>query len=144
MVVYIDADGCPVVDDAVKLCAKADVKCVIVCNTSHHFNRPPAKTIIVDKGADSADFALVNLLKEGDIVVTQDYGLAAMSLARAAVPISQNGIVYTHDNIDAMLHQRHLSKKIRQTGGKMKGPSKRTTSQDEAFKRTLKNLLDLH
>lgn len=87
------------------------------------------------------DFALVNMVKPGDIVVTQDYGLAAMCLARRAVPINQNGRVYTDDNIDALLHERHVSKKIRMSGGRLKGPTKRTPDQDKAFEQELLAIL---
>ena len=141
MTVYIDADGCPVVDIAVRLSKRAGVECVIVCDTSHVFEKEGARTITVSKGADSADFALVNMTKTGDIVVTQDYGLAAMCLARGAVPVSQDGMMYTDGNIDALLSQRHTAKKIRMSGGRLKGPSKRTSEQDAAFERTLEALL---
>ena len=100
MKILIDADGCPVVDLTVRLAAKHGAECVILCDTAHEFNREGAQTVIVEKGADSVDFKLVNLVREGDIVVTQDYGLAAMCLARKAVPLSQNGMVYTDKNID--------------------------------------------
>ena len=92
MTILIDADGCPVVDIAVKIAVKHKIDCIILCDTSHIFEKAGAKTITVSKGSDSVDFALVNMVQAGDIVVTQDYGLAAMCLARRAVPISQNGI----------------------------------------------------
>lgn len=79
----------------------------------------------VSKGADSADFALVNMVQHSDIVITQDYGLAAMCLARNDVPISQNGIIFSDDNIDALLFARHTAKKVRNSGGRIKGASKR-------------------
>ena len=141
MTVYIDADGCPVVDITVRLSKRTGVECVIVCDTSHVFEKEGARTITVSKGNDSADFVLVNMIKKGDIVVTQDYGLAAMCLARGAVPVSQDGMAYTDSNIDALLLQRHTAKKIRMSGGRLKGPSKRTPEQDAAFERTLEKLL---
>ena len=133
MKILIDADGCPVVDLTVRLAAKHGAECVILCDTAHEFNREGAQTVIVEKGADSVDFKLVNLVREGDIVVTQDYGLAAMCLARKAVPLSQNGMVYTDKNIDQLLFTRYVSKKIRNSGGRLKGPSKRKPEQDKAF-----------
>ena len=142
MTVFIDADGCPVVDITVRLAKQAGAECMIICDTSHVFDKSGAKTITVSKGNDSADFALVNMIKSGDIVVTQDYGLAAMCLARNAVPISQDGMVYTGDNINGLLMQRHTAKKIRMSGGRLKGPSKRTTEQDKTFEMTLKELLE--
>lgn len=141
MTILIDADGCPVVDITVKIATEHKIQCIILCDTSHVFEKPGAKTITVSKGSDSVDFALVNMVQAGDIVVTQDYGLAAMCLARRAVPISQNGMVYTNDNIDALLNERHTAKKIRMSGGRLKGPSRRTTEQDTAFENALRELL---
>ena len=140
MKILIDADGCPVVDLTVRLAAKHGAECVILCDTAHEFNREGARTVIVEKGADSVDFKLVNLVREGDIVVTQDYGLAAMCLARKAVPLSQNGMVYTDKNIDQLLFTRYVSKKIRNSGGRLKGPSKRKPEQDKAFEEALERL----
>ena len=141
MKILIDADGCPVVDLTVRLAAKHGAECVILCDTAHEFNREGAQTVIVEKGADSVDFKLVNLVREGDIVVTQDYGLAAMCLARKAVPLSQNGMVYTDKNIDQLLFTRYVSKKIRNSGGRLKGPSKRKPEQDKAFEEALERLV---
>lgn len=141
MKVFIDADGCPVVDEAVTLCKKFNTDCIIICDTAHVFNKDGASTIVVEKGADSVDFKLVNMLSKGDIAVTQDYGLAAMCLARGAVPINQNGLIYNEKNIDELLFSRFVSKKIRRAGGRLKGPSKRTPEQDERFIRTLEMLL---
>ena len=141
MKILLDADGCPVVDLTVRLAAKHGAECVILCDTAHEFNREGAQTVIVEKGADSVDFKLVNLVCEGDIVVTQDYGLAAMCLARKAVPLSQNGMVYTDKNIDQLLFTRYVSKKIRNSGGRLKGPSKRKPEQDKAFEEALERLI---
>ncbi|HAY73554.1 MAG TPA: YaiI/YqxD family protein [Ruminococcaceae bacterium] len=141
MRILIDADGCPVVDLTVGLAKKYGIECTILCDTSHEFNRDGAKTVVVEKGADSVDFKIVNLVGEGDIVVTQDYGLAAMCLARKAIPVSQNGMVYTDKNIDQLLFTRYVSKKIRNAGGRMKGPSKRTPEQDKAFEAALEKLI---
>ena len=141
MTILIDADGCPVVNIAIKIAAERKINCVILCDTSHVFERAGVKTITVSKGNDSVDFALVNMVQAGDIVITQDYGLAAMCLARKAIPVSQDGMVYTGDNIDALLLARHTAKKIRMAGGRLKGNAKRTSAQDEAFVRALHNLI---
>ncbi|MEG1835869.1 MAG: YaiI/YqxD family protein [Oscillospiraceae bacterium] len=137
MKILVDADGCPVVGIAVDVAKKYNIECVLVCDTSHVFSYENVETITVSKGADSADFKLVNLIKTGDIVITQDYGLAAMALSKKAVCISQNGMVYDEKNIDDLLSIRHISKKVRNSGGRIKGPSKRTKEQDEAFKNTI-------
>ncbi len=142
MKIFIDADGCPVVDETVSSAKKYNVECVIICDTAHVFNKEGVKTVVVEKGADSVDFKLVNMLSNGDIAVTQDYGLAAMCLARGAVPINQNGLIYNEKNIDELLFSRFVSKKIRRAGGRLKGPSKRTPEKDEKFIRTLEKLLE--
>ncbi len=141
MKILIDADGCPVVDIAIACARKRDIPVLLICDTAHFFEREGARTITVSKGADSADFRLVNMVEAGDLVITQDYGLAAMALAKQAIVLSQNGMRYTDDNIDALLLQRHTARKIRQSGGRLKGPPKRTREQDEDFKRTFCSLL---
>jgi len=144
MTILIDADGCPVVDLTIKIAAAHGMRCVIICDTSHVFEKAGAQTITVSKGADSVDFVLVNMVQQGDIVITQDYGLAAMCLARGAIPISQDGMVYTGDNIDALLLARHTAKKIRMSGGRLKGSPKRTPGQNKKFKEELEKLLPRH
>lgn len=141
MRVLIDADGCPVVDIAVRLAGKAAAECVILCDTSHVFEKEGARTVTVSKGADSVDFALVNMIQPGDIVVTQDYGLAAMCLARGARVLSQDGMEYSDANIGALLLQRHHAKKIRTAGGRLKGSAKRNASQNDAFEAALDTIL---
>ena len=139
--ILIDADGCPVVDETIKIAKQFGLECLILCDTSHRIEREGAQTMVFSKGADSVDFALVNLVHSGDVVVTQDYGLAAMCLARSALPLNQDGMEYTAENIDALLLSRHTAKKIRNAGGWLKGPAKRTAAQDKAFSEALIQLL---
>lgn len=141
MRILIDADGCPVVDIAVRLAKEFQTECRILCDTSHVFEKEGAVTLTYSKGADSVDFALVNMVRGGDIVVTQDYGLAAMCLARSAVPLSQDGMIYSDNNIDGLLLARHTARKIRNAGGRLKGPAKRAPAQDKAFEEKLRVLL---
>lgn len=141
MRVLIDADGCPVVDIAVRAACKAGVESHIFCDTSHTFEKPGAETHVVPKGSDSADFALVNFILKGDVVITQDYGLASMALSRGAVCINQDGLEYTNENIDALLLVRHTAKKIRNAGGRLKGPPKRTKEQDAKFSQKLTEII---
>ena len=143
MRILVDADGCPVVDVTIALAKKHKIECLLLCDTSHVFEKEGATTLTFSKGADSVDFALVNMVKSGDIVVTQDYGLAAMCLARSAVVLSQNGMEYSADNIDALLLERHTAKKIRNAGGRLKGAPKRTAAQDDAFREKLASLIEI-
>ena len=141
MKVLIDADGCPVVDIAVKLCRNVGCPCILLCDTAHTMNRDGAQTLVFDKGADSVDFALVNRVDSGDIVVTQDYGLASMCLARGARVLHQDGWEYTEYNISGLMEQRHAAKKHRLAGRRTKGPAKRTKAQDEAFTKAFQQML---
>lgn len=130
MKVLIDADACPVVEIAVSLCRKYQKQCVLLCDTAHEMHREGAQTMVFDKGADSVDFALVNRVDAHDVVITQDYGLASMCLARNARVLHQDGWEYTQYNIDALLFQRHASREYRAAGGRTKGPAKRKQTQN--------------
>lgn len=141
MKVIVDADACPVVGIVLELCRQYRLPCVLVCDTAHRIEREGAQTVIIDKGADSADFAIVNRTESGDLVVTQDYGLASMCLARSARVMHQDGWEYTPWNIDALLLQRHEARRLRAAGGRTKGPSKRKAHQDQAFRSALQQLL---
>lgn len=141
MKVLIDADGCPVVDSTVTLCRRYSQPCLILCDTAHQIQKPGARTFVFDKGSDSVDYALVNQVSSRDIVITQDYGLASMCLARGARVLHQDGWQYTAENIDALLLVRHESRKLRAAGKRMKGPKKRSPAQDFAFTSALEALL---
>lgn len=140
MELFIDADSCPVMDIALALAKQYGIPCTLLCDTAHVLDRDGAKIITVPKGADSVDFALVNLVRPGDLVVTQDYGLAAMCLSRRAVPIHQDGMLYTNENIDGLLFFRAAGKKARAAGKRTKGPARRTKDQDLAFAAALERL----
>ena len=141
MKVLIDADACPVVEITVRLCQEFHIPCYLLCDTAHHMQRDGAQTLVFDKGADSVDFALVNRADPGDIVITQDYGVASMCLAKGAKILHQDGWEYTQYNITGLMEQRHAAKKHRAAGGRTKGPSKRTSAQDKAFAESLQGLL---
>ncbi len=141
MRILIDADGCPVVRLTVFVAKEYGVPAVIFCDTSHEFHLDGVETVTVDKGADSADFAIVNFVESGDLVVTQDYGLAAMVLSKKGRVLTQNGLEITAFNIDSLLASRYAAKKARMSKKHLKGPPKRTAQQDRAFERTLRRIL---
>ena len=109
---------------------------------SSEAEREGAQTLIFDKGADSVDFALVNRVRPGDLVITQDYGLASICLARGARVLNQNGMEYTAENIDGLLETRYQNKKLLRAGKHPKGPAKRTKEQDAAFECALARMLE--
>ena len=142
MRILIDGDGCPVIDLTIDIAKKFNIEVIIICDTSHILNKEGAKTMVFSKGADSVDFALINLVQKEDTVITQDYGLAAMAINKASYVINQNGMIYNNENIDRLLYNRHISKKIRKSGGRTKGPKKRTKDDDISFKRTLEKICE--
>lgn len=141
MRVLIDGDGCPVVDIAAALCRRWNIPCLLLCDTAHEFHREGIETLTFDKGTDSVDFALVNRVQSGDLVITQDYGLASMCLAKNARVLHQDGWEYTPQNIDALLLQRHESKKYRLSGGRTKAIPKRTAQQNQSFLAAMEGIL---
>ena len=141
MNVLIDADACPVVGIAVALCQAYHIPCYLLCDTAHRLEHPNAITLTFDKGNDSVDYALANRVQAGDLVITQDYGVASMCLAKKAYVLHQDGWSYTNDNIDALLLQRHESRIYRAAGGRTKGPKKRTTGQNHAFRQAMEQLI---
>ena len=141
MTILIAADGCPVVDLTVQTAGKYKVPVLILCDTAHQVQRDGAQTLTFDKGPDSVDFALVNRVHPGDLVITQDYGLASMCLARRTRVLNQNGLEYTPENIDGLLFRRHENKKLLRAGKHPKGSAKRTKEQDVKFADTLEKIL---
>lgn len=142
MKLLVDADACPVVDLAVREANQRNIPVILITDTSHILNRTDAQVITVEKGNDSADFKLVNLVEKGDLVITQDYGLAAMVLAKGGKALNQNGLIYSEKNMDTLLFTRHIAKKVRMSGGRTKDPHKRTHEQNEAFLKSLCSLLN--
>ena len=115
----------------------------LFCDTNHIMHSDYAQIRIIGAGADAVDFALINACSAGDIVVTQDYGLAAMVLSKQAYAIHQSGRWYTADNIDTLLAERHIAKKARMSKAKhhLKGPRKRTAEDDRRFEESFRKLI---
>ncbi|MGL5578591.1 MAG: YaiI/YqxD family protein, partial [Fusobacteriaceae bacterium] len=134
-------DACPVTDIAVNRAREKGIECIIVCDTAHEIIRNGAETLIVPQGADAVDFAIVSRTEQGDIVVTQDYGLASIILSKEAYAINQDGLIYNKFNIESLLFSRHMSQKMRNAGKRTKGPKKRTSDQDLEFDKNLLKLL---
>lgn len=141
MKILIDADGCPVLDITIEIAKKNGFDIIILCDTSHIINKEGIETITVSKGSDSVDFSLLKMVKKGDLVVTQDYGLAGMVLAKGGLAIRQDGLIYNNFNIDRLLEERHNAKKLRKSGARAKGPRKRTADDDNKYIYELNKLL---
>lgn len=143
MRIYVDADACPVVRIVEETAKKYSVSVTLLCDTNHVLKSEYSEVKVIGSGADAVDFALIGLCKKGDLVVTQDYGVAAMALGKGAFCIHQSGRWYTNDNIDQMLMERHLAGKARRDSKKnhLKGPKKRTAEDDERFVKSLEELI---
>lgn len=135
MRVFIDADACPVVSIVENISKKYNIPVTLLCDTNHVLTSEYSEVIVVGAGADAVDYKLISICHRGDIVVSQDYGVAAMALGKGAFAIHQSGKWYTNDNIDQMLMERHLNKKTRRSSHKnhIKGPKKRTEEDDVRF-----------
>jgi uncharacterized protein YaiI (UPF0178 family) len=135
MKILVDADACPVKDIIEEVATELQLPVLMFIDTSHILYSAYSEIVLVSKAPDAVDFALINRTVKGDIVVTQDYGVAAMALGRGAFAIHQNGRVYTDNNIDQLLMERDIAKKLRRAGERIGGHTKkRTAADDEHFK----------
>lgn len=149
MQIFVDADACPVVRIVEKIAEKYQVAVTLLCDTNHVLNSEYSEVIVVGAGADAVDYKLISICHKGDIVVSQDYGVAAMALGKGAYAIHQSGKWYTNENIDQLLMERHLAKKARRSNSRnhLKGPRKRTEEDDnrfaESFEKMVRKAMDI-
>ena len=142
MTVYVDADACPVTRIAEDIARRHGVPVTLLCDTNHVLTSDYSAVKVIGAGADAVDFALINLCRRGDIVITQDYGVAALALGKGAKAIHQSGKWYTDGNIDGLLMERHLAKKARRSGKHhLKGPARRTEEDDRRFAESLERMI---
>lgn len=143
MKIFVDADACPVVDIVEDIASEYKLEVTLLCDTNHVLMSDYSEVIVVGAGADAVDYKLISICHRGDIVVTQDYGVAAMALGKGAFAIHQSGKWYTNENIDQMLMERHLNKKVRRASSRnhIKGPRKRTEEDDQRFAESFEKLL---
>ena len=143
MKILVDADACPVVRQIEEIAGRHSVPVTLLCDTNHVMHSDYSEVRTIEAGADSVDIALINLLHAGDVVVTQDYGVAAMALGKKAYAVHQNGWEYTDENIDRLLMERHMAKKARRASKKnhLSGPRKRTEEDNEVFMARFEALL---
>ncbi|SDA26679.1 hypothetical protein SAMN02910447_02693 [Ruminococcus sp. YE71] len=142
MTIYIDADACPVTRIAERVAKEYGIPVMLLCDTNHVLTSDYSTVKIIGAGADAVDIALINLCRAGDIVITQDYGVAAMALGKGAKAIHQSGKIYTDDNISGLLESRHIAKvQRRKSKSHLKGPRKRTAEDDRHFEESFRKLL---
>ena len=143
MKIFVDADACPVVGIVEELAKKYTILVTLLCDTNHVISSDYSEVIVVGAGADAVDYKLISMCHKGDMVVSQDYGVAAMALGKGAYAIHQSGKWCTNENIDQMLMERHLNKKARRASQKnhLKGPKKRTAEDDEHFRESFEKMI---
>lgn len=141
MKVLVDADACPVIDEIVEVCAKFAIKLTIVCDDSHVIEKENVEIIVVEKGFDSSDYKILSLVSQNDLVVTNDYGLSALVLAKKSFVINFDGKIISELIIDSMLASRAFSAKMRKSNVRLKGPSKRSSEQNTIFKENLEKFI---
>jgi len=144
MKILVDADACPVKDIILEVSRKYNMVVLFVCSISHYTNFYEINKIIpiyVDNVFQSADLAIINKAEKGDLVVTGDYGLAAMVLAKGAYAMSYNGKIFDNNTIDDLLDTRHQSMKLLRSGQHIKGPKRRSKEDDERFLAALERII---
>mgnify|MGYP001275322688 CR=1 FL=1 len=141
MKIVVDADACPVQDIIETVARRCQLEVVLVSNIHHHLQSRYASIVMVDDASQAADLAIMNMVGPGDIVVTQDYGLASMVIGKGSFALDPSGQIYSADNIDGLLMRRFLSQRARQAGKRIKGPRKRTKPDDDCFTRSLERII---
>ena len=84
MQIFVDADACPVVAIIEKIAKENSVPVTLLCDTNHVLSSDYSEVVVVGAGADAVDYKLISICHKGDIVVSQDYGVAAMALGKGA------------------------------------------------------------
>lgn len=142
MKIYIDADGCPVVNLTVDIAKEYGLEVIIVKNYAHDITSSYASVVTVDIAADSADYYIINRVQKSDIVVSQDYGVAAIAISKQAICITQNGLVISNENIDGLLNSRHLNQQLRKNKKYYSKIKKRTAENDINFEHKIRALIN--
>ncbi len=145
MRIFVDADASPVQKEVTQIASQFNIEVVLVKSFSHYSHNdqgPNVKIVYVDKGADMADFEIIRRAKKGDIIVTQDYGLASLCLGKGCIVVHHKGFQYTDHNIDRLLSSRHASAMARRGGHRTKGPKPYTDEDRDKFRLLLSKLLN--
>lgn len=141
MKILVDADACPVKQIIESIAARHGLEVMMVSNLNHCIQSQYAQVVVVDGASQAADIAIINMVQPGDIVITQDYGLASMALAKGSYALDPMGKIYTAENIDRLLLSRFLNQKARRAGERTKGPRKRGRPDDNRFAGSLEQLI---
>ncbi|AJY76334.1 YaiI/YqxD family protein [Paenibacillus beijingensis] len=140
--IVVDGDACPVKREIIGTARKFDVPVLLVASYDHRLEPEEGVRVVqVDRSSESVDLYIVNHIARGDIVITQDFGLATMALAKGAVTLSNRGQRYDDDNIGFLMERRHQQAKLRRGGGRSKGPRPMTDEDRTRFQQKLTKVL---
>lgn len=145
MKIYVDADACPVKDTIISIAKDNQIPVVLVKSFAHfsHKEQPQGvETVYVDTGAEAADYRIMQLAQKNDIIITQDYGLASLALAKGCIVLHHKGFTYTNDNIDQLLQTRYASAMARKSGKRTKGPKAFTAEDEKKFGKLFKRVIE--
>lgn len=137
MRILVDGDSCPGRNVIEKAARENSIEVFLLCDLNHTLTSEYSKVVYVDSGFQSVDMHLINICQKEDIVVTQDFGVAAMALGTGAYAIGPKGYIYTEENIDRLLFERHLNQKARKGGARLHSIKKRSLEDDERLYRNL-------
>ncbi|PKM51477.1 MAG: YaiI/YqxD family protein [Firmicutes bacterium HGW-Firmicutes-7] len=141
MKIVVDGDACPAKELIKELAKKYNIAVHIFVDSSHYFEDEFFEIHVVSKGTDAVDIALVNFMDKGDLIITQDYGLASMALTKTNDVINPLGFKYSLKNIDELLFKRHIAHKARRAGKGYTKNKKRTADNNERFYETIESIL---
>jgi len=141
MKILVDADSCPkkAMMILIELADVYNVPLLAIASFNHQIEG--VEKVTVGDESQAADIALINKTSKGDLVITQDWGLASLVLSKGGNCVSPNGYIYSKEKIDFMLEERHIKAKIRKSGSRTKGPGSRNKEDDERFRKSVELLL---
>ncbi len=142
MRIIVDGDACPGISIIENIAKKYHLELIVFCDINHYIYLEYGEVKVVDSGFQSVDMYVINTCKEKDIVISQDYGVAAIALGKKAYVINPKGYYYNEENIDRLLEERHISQKIRRAGGRTNNPKKRTKEDDLRLEKNLIKLIE--
>lgn len=142
MRILVDADACPVKQTIETVASALGIQVIWVASIEHNIHSQYGQVIMVDHAPEAADLFIINHIMLGDIVVTQDLGLASLVLAKGAQPISPSGRVWHEEGMEILLYQRYINKKARQQGYHIGKTAARNNQDDQRFKQALLDLIN--
>lgn len=126
MRILVDADACPSINMITSIAKEYKLPLTLYSDTTHNLKNDYALIKTLSKGFQSVDIKIINDINNNDILITQDFGLATLALAKKSKVISPKGLIYTNDNIDRLNFEKYLNSLNRRQKIHIKGPKKRT------------------